>query len=81
MPLEPEAPEIAQPRFRGPGPARMLPCQDEQLMAEPNYHSLIGQLDMVLIEHAKVTIRDVKTGLTWTAPAARAPKTTCMPSG
>ena len=44
----------------------------EQLMAEPNYHSLIGQLDMILIERAKVTIRDVKTGLTWTAPAARA---------
>ena len=44
----------------------------EQLMAEPNYHSLIGQLDMVLIERAKVTIRDVKTGLTWTAPSARA---------
>lgn len=43
----------------------------EQLMAEPNYHSLIGQLDMILIERAKVTIRDVKTGLTWTAPAAR----------
>src|SRR6266545_2960774 len=44
----------------------------EQLMAEPNYHSLIGQLDMILIEHANVTIRDVKTGLTWTAPGARA---------
>ena len=43
----------------------------EQLMAEPNYDSLIGQLDMILIERAKVTIRDVKTGLTWTAPAAR----------
>jgi hypothetical protein len=44
----------------------------EQLMAEPNYQSLIGQLDMILVEHAKVTIRDVKTGLTWTAPGARA---------
>jgi len=43
----------------------------EQLMAEPNYDSLIGQLDMILIERAKVTLRDVKTGLTWTAPAAR----------
>lgn len=43
----------------------------EQLMAEPNYNSLIGQLDMILIERAKVTIRDVKTGLTWTAPSAR----------
>lgn len=44
----------------------------EQLFAEPNYHSLIGQLDMIQIERAKVTLRDVKTGLTWTAPAARA---------
>jgi len=44
----------------------------EQLMAEPNYNSLIGQLDMILIERAKVTIRDVKTGLSWTAPSARA---------
>ena len=44
----------------------------EQLMAEPNYKSLIGQLDMVLIERAKLVLRDVKTGLTWTAPAARA---------
>lgn len=43
----------------------------EQLMAEPNYDSLIGQLDMILIERAKLTIRDVKTGLTWTAPSAR----------
>lgn len=43
----------------------------EQLMAEPNYDSLIGQLDMIVIERAKVTIRDVETGLTWTAPSAR----------
>lgn len=44
----------------------------EQLFAEPNYHSLIGQLDMIQIERAKVTLRDVKTGLTWTAPSAHA---------
>ncbi len=43
----------------------------EQLLAEPNYDSLIGQLDMIQIERAKVTIRDVKTGVTWTAPSAR----------
>src|SRR6185369_16553589 len=35
----------------------------EQLLAEPNYKSLIGQLDMIQIEQAKVTLRDVKTGL------------------
>jgi Protein of unknown function/AsmA-like C-terminal region len=44
----------------------------EQLFAEPNYHSLIGQLDTIQIERAKVTLRDVKTGLTWVAPSARA---------
>lgn len=44
----------------------------DQLMAEPNYESLIGQLDMVRIEQAKLTLRDLKTGLTWIAPAARA---------
>ncbi|MBV8408693.1 MAG: hypothetical protein JOY64_13740 [Alphaproteobacteria bacterium] len=44
----------------------------EQLLAEPNYDSLVGQLDSVRIEQAKVTLRDVKTGLAWTAPDARA---------
>jgi hypothetical protein len=44
----------------------------EQLLAEPNYESLIGQLDTVKIEQAKLTLRDTKTGITWVAPAARA---------
>jgi hypothetical protein len=44
----------------------------EQLFAEPNYNSLIGQLDMIQIERAKVTLRDLKTGITWVAPSARA---------
>ena len=44
----------------------------DQLLAEPNYKSLIGQLDSVLIERANVTIRDLKSGLTWTAPDASA---------
>ncbi|WP_425065548.1 DUF3971 domain-containing protein [Reyranella sp.] len=44
----------------------------DQLLAEPNYQSLIGQLDSVLIERANVTIRDLKSGLTWTAPDATA---------
>ena len=42
----------------------------EQLMAEPNYKSLIGQLDMVLIERAKLVLRDVKTCLLYTSDAA-----------
>jgi hypothetical protein len=44
----------------------------EQLLAEPNYKSLVGQLDSIRIEQATVTLRDVKTGLAWTAPDARA---------
>lgn len=44
----------------------------DQLLAEPNYKSLIGQLDSVLVERANVTIRDLKSGLTWNAPDASA---------
>lgn len=44
----------------------------DQLLAEPNYKSLIGQLDSVVIERADVTIRDPKTGLSWNAPQASA---------
>jgi hypothetical protein len=43
----------------------------EQLLAEPNYKSLIGQLDSIQIEQAKLTLRDAKTGIAWVAPAAR----------
>ena len=34
----------------------------EQLLAEPNYKSLLGQLDTVWIEQAKLTLRDVQDG-------------------
>jgi hypothetical protein len=44
----------------------------DQLLAEPNYKSLIGQLDSVVIERADVTIRDLKSGLSWNAPQASA---------
>ena len=44
----------------------------EQLFSEPNDRSLLGRLDRIQIEHAKVTLRDLKTGLTWHAPDARA---------
>ncbi len=44
----------------------------EQLLAEPNHHSLLGQLDVVQVEGATVTVRDVPSGMTWVAPAARA---------
>jgi hypothetical protein len=44
----------------------------EQLLAEPNHRSLLGQLDTVEVEHATVTVRDAPSGVTWIAPAARA---------
>lgn len=44
----------------------------DQLLAEPNYNSLIGQLDSVKVTQAKVTLRDLKSGLIWVAPSANA---------
>jgi hypothetical protein len=42
----------------------------EQLLAEPNYHSLLGQLDTVIVEQARITLRDIVSGAVWIAPAA-----------
>ncbi|MDP1960710.1 MAG: DUF3971 domain-containing protein [Reyranella sp.] len=44
----------------------------DQLLAEPNQTSLLGQLDTVLVQRARVTLRDVASGAAWTAPAATA---------
>ncbi len=44
----------------------------EQLLAEPNYHTLLGQLDTVTVERAHVALRDVPSGIVWTAPAVHA---------
>ncbi len=44
----------------------------DQLMAEPNQTSLLGQLDTVLVQRARVTLRDVESGVAWTAPNATA---------
>jgi hypothetical protein len=44
----------------------------EQLLAEPNQHSLLGQLNTVLVERARVTVRDVESGVSWVAPSASA---------
>jgi hypothetical protein len=44
----------------------------DQLLAEPNQTSLLGQLDTVLIRRARVTLRDVASGVAWIAPAATA---------
>jgi hypothetical protein len=43
-----------------------------QLLAEPNHTSLLGQLDTVLVERARVTLRDVPSGVLWIAPSAQA---------
>ena len=43
----------------------------DQLLAQPNYDSLLGQLDSVLVEKARITVRDLKTDMSWTAPSAR----------
>jgi hypothetical protein len=56
----------------GGGQGEAVSLLVDELLAEPNYKSLIGQLDAVLIERANVTIRDLKSGLTWTAPDASA---------
>jgi hypothetical protein len=40
----------------------------EQLLARPNYTTLLGQLDMVIVQHAHVTVRDVPSGVVWAAP-------------
>jgi hypothetical protein len=44
----------------------------DQLLAEPNHTSLLGQLDTVLVERAKVTLRDVPSGVLWMAPSVQA---------
>ena len=44
----------------------------DQLLAEPNHTSLLGQLDTVQVEHAKVTLRDVPSGVLWIAPNVQA---------
>lgn len=44
----------------------------EQLLSEPSYQSLLGQLDTVAVEQARLSLRDEHTGIEWVAPAARA---------
>jgi uncharacterized protein YhdP len=44
----------------------------EQLLAEPNGHQILGELNTVLIEQARVTVRDVANVVVWTAPSAKA---------
>jgi hypothetical protein len=44
----------------------------EQLLAEPNHHSVLGQLDTVEVTNARISLRDVPSGIVWIAPNAQA---------
>src|SRR5204863_9514217 len=44
----------------------------EQLLAEPNHHSLLGQLDTVEVTNARISLRDVPSGIVWIAPSVQA---------
>ncbi|SJZ55199.1 AsmA-like C-terminal region [Enhydrobacter aerosaccus] len=44
----------------------------EQLMDEPNYTSLLGQLDTVRVERGRLTVKDIPSGVTWVAPDVQA---------
>lgn len=44
----------------------------EQLLSEPNYHSVLGQLDTVEVTNARISLRDVPTGIVWIAPSGQA---------
>jgi hypothetical protein len=44
----------------------------EQLLSEPNYHSVIGRLDTIEVTNARISLRDVPSGITWVAPDAQA---------
>jgi hypothetical protein len=44
----------------------------EQLLSEPNYHSVLGQLDTVEVTNARLSLRDVPSGVMWDAPNVQA---------
>lgn len=44
----------------------------DRLLAEPNHVSLLGQLDTVEVTQARLTIRDLKSGVEWIAPDGKA---------
>lgn len=44
----------------------------EQLLSEHNYHSVLGQLDTVEVANARVSLRDVTSGIVLVAPNAQA---------
>jgi hypothetical protein len=44
----------------------------EQLLAEHNDSSALGQLNTIEVQHARVSLRDVPTGIVWLAPDVQA---------
>ncbi len=50
----------------------VVPLLVEQLLADTNSSQILGELDTVLIEQARVTVRDAANAVVWTAPAAKA---------
>ena len=50
------------------GPA--IACR--AIAGKPNGHQILGELNTVLIEQARVTVRDVANVVVWTAPSAKA---------
>ena len=44
----------------------------EQLLSEHNDHSVLGQLNIIDVVHARVSLRDVPSGIVWLAPDVQA---------
>jgi hypothetical protein len=44
----------------------------EQLLSEHNDHSVLGQLNTIDVVHARVSLRDVPSGIVWLAPDVHA---------
>jgi hypothetical protein len=44
----------------------------EQLLSEHNDHSVLGQLNTIDVVHARVSLRDVPSGIVWLAPDVQA---------
>lgn len=44
----------------------------EQLLSEHNDHSVLGQLNTIDVMHARVSLRDVPSGIVWLAPDVHA---------
>jgi hypothetical protein len=62
----------ATPQKEAQPQARVAALVIEWLLSQHNDDRMLGRLDTVLIEGARLTLRDSQTGMTWTAPDATA---------